>query len=117
MEQPPNPTETPCKHATSRDISHSSSTDGVSFTSAASTEGNRGPVTETEVHCGSACGTCKHTARPMARSHSHNGTGDPHKSAGSSSKDMGLQVTDKVKTAGKRGSKETDNAHRGRKVS
>ena len=31
MEQPPNPTETPCQHATSRDASHSSSTGGVSF--------------------------------------------------------------------------------------
>ena len=31
MHQPPNPTETPCQHATSRDASHSSSTNRVSF--------------------------------------------------------------------------------------
>ena len=125
MEQPPNPmTETPCQHATSRDASHSSM-HGQGFLprSAASTEGNRGPVTRKVVRCREGVGTggargTKQSIRPMARSHSLDGTGgvplksseSSEKSAKSSGKDMGLQVTDKVKTAGKRGSKETDNA-------
>ena len=96
MEQPPNPTEMPCQHATSRDASHSFSTTRVSFTSAASTEGNRGSVTETIVRCGSARGT-KQTIRPMAESHNvHKGTGDSLKSTWSSSRNMGpLRGTEK----------------------
>merc|ERR1719291_820552 len=90
-------TETPCQHATSRDASHSSSTDRVqTFTGAASTEGNMGPVTEEVVRYGSARGT-KQSIRPMARSHSRDGTGG-----------VSLQVTDKATRAGMRGSEETD---------
>ena len=97
-EQPPNPmTETPCQHATSRDASHSSMHgQGYLPRSAASTERNMGPVTREVVRCGSARGT-KQSIRPMARSHSRDGTGG-----------VSLQVTDKATRAGMRGSEETD---------